>query len=298
MAIYIKLDIPGIGILEKEKLQRRVRFGLEWIKNFEFEIDYGEVWINAPLKELGGELITKFEKIISPEDVVKKVNEEQAENVIVNIVGIFKVNNNEFPCAIAIHNKKSFRKMYGDIEFDTSIKPIEDILMEDENLWILVENSLKAKIEGAKIESCHIGYSPDALIDVRERLFSYLRNSRDLIMDFIRTLKQEAEEDPTFRRYLKYFRPYDMGFLARKIDSFSEFNTFLAQLAKNSHIVKEEGNSISLRAKERESFSNFYTSFRTDFLNSIKDEWPGEDQIEGILRKWVGKYKSFDEFVD
>ncbi|UZE92409.1 MAG: hypothetical protein IB616_00925 [Methanosarcinales archaeon] len=298
MAIYIKLNIPGIGILEKERLQRRIRFGLEWIKSFEFEIDYGEVWINAPLKELGGELITKFEKITSPEDVVKSVNEEQAENAIVNIVGVLKVDDNEYPSAIAIHNKKSFRKIYGDIEFDTSIKPIEDILMENENLWVLVEKSLKTKIEGVKIESCHIGYSPDALIDVRERLFSYLCNSKDLVMDLIRTLKQEAEEDPTFRRYLKYFRPYDMGFLARKIDSFSEFNIFLTQLAKNSHIVKEEGNSISLRAKEKESFSNFYKNFRTDFLDSIKDEWPDEDQIAGILYRWVGKYKSFDEFVD
>lgn len=284
MALYIRLGISGTGLLEREKFIRKIDYASVMLEKLMFIPREYQLWLNAPLRELDGELITKGrEKIVN----FYNLKENDYKRLFYKIEGLIGLNNKEFPATLTIHDRR-FRKIYGDIELDTSMVPLEDILLDDKPFVERLKALFRDKhLKGVSVAWAFIGDSPDAVIDVRERIFSYHPKPSFLIEDMFKTIKHESEETGGIE-FLKFFSPYNLSFLAYKISSLKEFGRFLNDLTEEVDLTKEEG-SLILVAKDRKSFRDFYISFVDDFLNSIKEEWPVESKIEEILQRWISK---------
>jgi len=293
MAIYIKYDIGGRELLPSEILGRKIEFANYLAKEFDIKIDRRELWKNEYIESLGGELIACKDLEIAKKS--KDIGVQDINHHIYKMEGVLLLGEKEFIVSLISHNKRNI-KIYGNLELRIYNKDTEDLIFNKEFREKLIKfiRSYKKKRLGIRVQLIVAGESPDALIDVRKRYFSYHGGMRGFIEDMLKTIKIESEEmrKPLFD---DLFKPYNLSFIATSMEEAPQFSSFISDLRKGAHLSMSEGSVICV-AEEKKSFEKIYALFRDDFIKGAGQEWPNRDRIDSIIKNWIGKHKPLDEF--
>jgi len=289
MVFSLKVQVPGLGVFEHEKLMRKLRLAKALANYLGMEVVEEELWEGPCVKALGGKLIADRNIL----DEINKASPLKAVNYTCKLRAVYK----DRPVYIYIHNKY-FRTVYGDIVFSSSSDVFLKSIFEEKFRKELVSAITKLKkddsLKGIKIITGVIGFSPDALEDVRERVMSYHDQMWRFINDIFRTMKLESEEVGNVF-LVKFLKPYSLDYLSKKIISIEQFNSFFKSLSQKAK-VKHVGGSVFLFGEQKDSFKKIYEDFRDDFINSLRSEWYDDEKISGLLRRWLGRYASLTSF--
>lgn len=301
MALYIKLKTGNI--LEREKLERKMKFAesfLSLLKKY-FTPSSLEIWYDAPSKELHGFL--KQEEVYPTTDLPKiahKIEDVNCIRAIIKINGTFRIalSNNDvmesFAC-LSINNK-TFEEVYRTLEFEIYKNDVEDVFLLSETFRNDVHTALQqlTSIKGVIVEKCVIGETPDSFFDVRERVMVYYASPDSLLEDFIKTLDFEMREEgkTSLERVLKHVSLFQRKKVAKKMWGLMESRVNRMMPSRN---IKSYGGSMTLIASEKKSFEEVYQRIRDNLLIPVLHELPDEDEIEGRIKKALGKIRPFED---
>ena len=304
MAILLRLNLTGSGLTEKEKLERLIDYSHKFTNNINFIKEKYQVWVDHDIGELGGRLEVETEEFGRARAEIHKMPDDRVSRTIVKFYGSLKlpetleiegydvatVELTEVPATLTIYNKY-YRKIYGcTIEINTYTIEDWEIALYSEKFREDLLNALeKTERKGVDLISCVVGFSKYSIRDVRDRVFHYCHDRRIFIEDFLKTLNEESKEEESAiaEEIRKILRPYKVEFIASVLDSFKEkFDERLVDIFKRSNIALVAGSYV-LEAEKEESFRELYEELKRDFITSIKDEWPNEEKITTILRKWI-----------
>jgi len=293
MAIYVKYDIGGRELLPNEILGRKIEFANYLAGEFDIEIDKRELWKNEYIESLGGELIAYKDSEISKK--LKDIGFMDINYYVHKMEGALLLGDKKFIVSLISHNRRN-SKIYGDLELRIYNKDVGDLIFNEEfkeKLLKLIKGYKKKRL-GIRVQLIVAGESPDALIDVRKRYFSYHGGMRSFIEDLLKTIKIESEEmrKPLFD---DLFKPYNLSFIAASMEEAPQFSSFISDLRKRAHLSMSKGSVICVAEKEN-SFEKIYELFRDDFIKGAGQEWPNRDKINSIIKNWIGKHKPLDEF--
>ena len=289
MVFIIRVQITGSGLIENERLMRKIRLVKSFANVLGFENIEEELWDGPSIKAMGGKLIASDDKIL---DIINKTSPLKIPDYTYRLRATY---DNE-PIYVYIHNKR-FKQVYGDIVLSSDIFLKKVFQEEFQNKLVKAFSELKEEenLKGIRILVGVIGFNPDALEDVRERLMSYYDHIWRFVHDMFRTMKIESEEIGNV--YLvKFLKPYSLEYLSKKIISISQFESFFESLSKRAKI-KRSGGSILLFGESENSFRTIYKNFRDDFINSLRAEWYDDERIAGLLKRWLGKYASLSKYT-
>ena len=305
MAVLLRLNMIGVGLTEVEKLERLINYSHIFSRNIGFRRERYQLWIDHDIEEIGGKLEIESEDFGKIRATIHKMPDEKVSRAIVKFSGQLKlpetleiegyedvVELSEVPALLTIYNKH-YRRVYGcTIEFSTYTVQDWEITLYSEKFRENLLNTLEKTVtKGIEIESCVVGFTKYSVRDFRDRVFFYYPSRKIFVEDFLKTLNEDAKEEESAiaEEIRKILRPYKVDFLASVLDSFKEeFDKRLSNFFRETGIIMVPS-SYALIASEANSFSRLYEELKRDFITSIKDEWPNEDKIASILRKWVIK---------
>ena len=184
MAIHIKYDVRGRELLPSEIFRRRINFANYLAEELNIKIKKRELWEEEYIESLDGKLIAKNREI---ESKIDHIGFPELNIYIHKMEGILKLNSENLVVSLISHNRRN-SKIYGDLEIRFYNKDIEDIAFNQEflNRLIKIIKEYRKKRLGVSIQLIAIGESPDAIIDVRKRYFSYHVGMRQFIEDLLK----------------------------------------------------------------------------------------------------------------
>ena len=302
MAILFRLNITGAGLTEAEKLERLISYAHKFSYNIGFKRNTYHLWIDDDVEELGGKLEECTTDFGSIRAKIHRMLHEKVSKAILKFYGVLELPEpievegyesvavfDKIPATLVIYNKH-YRRIYGcTIEFSTYTIPDWEIVLNSESFRDKLLNALgKTSHEGVELISCVVGFSKYAMKDIRDRVFFYYPERKTFLEDFFRTLNEETKEETTIAESIrKILRPYKIEFLTSVLDSFKEkLDELLDTFFKETGTILVHG-SYALIASDEDTFSLLYEKLRDDFISSIKNEWPDEDKISHILKRWI-----------
>jgi hypothetical protein len=258
--------------------------------------------MNDDLEELGGKLEVDTEDFGRIRAKIHRMSEEAVSKAILKFYGVLELPEpievegyeksvvlDKLPATLVIYNKH-YRRIYGcTIEFSTYTIPDWEIVLSSESFRNkLIEALRNTAHKGIELVSCVVGFSKYAMKDIRDRVFFYYPERKVFLEDFFKTLNEEAKEDTTIAEEIrKILRPYKIEFLTSVLDSFKErLDKLLITFFEKTGAILVSG-SYALIASEEDTFSKLYEKLRDDFISNIKNEWPDEEKISFILKKWI-----------
>lgn len=304
MAFVIKLRVEK-DLLEEEKLNRKIKFLGFFIKNTKnyFKPEKTIIMADAPLLEIGGTKKSEFNGF-SEKKLISNIS--QPERTIVKIEGSFSFKIKDKPVSIPayiyLYNKEDFKKFY-DIEFDLysykDIDSISDVVLLSDNFRNELLNLVKelTVFDIVEMEKCFVG-SLESTEDVRQRTFSYYRYPFHMILDMVKTLKSEGEENTKSEIPLiiaKHLLPYKKEFLARRLWALKEFKITFDNYAKDFNINLKDG-SLSAIALEKDSFEKLYSTIRNKILMPGLKELQSDDDIMNKFKRTITGEKQISDY--
>jgi len=322
MTLYVKIRIP---LMSAEVVLRRKTELLTILYSMlagMFIPRAIEIWKDAPAEAFGGRVVKRREvkNDIKPTTIailidrlIKSANLSPL-NIIVKINGILKIKIDEeiisLPAYLSMYNVKEWRSIYYDMEFDIfpsrkyGFKTLADLYLSNNDIRDRLNTVIK-KIMSAgmpRVDRIVIGYSPDAMYDIRERVETTHRIPSSIIIDVIRTLRLEAESFKSSsyaNKLLLFIKPYKEKLIASRLWALKEFKPYFEGLLKISMIKVDYSitKGLMLYALKRESFAIFYDTIVSSFFEPLTEYLIDEEKLIGVMRNIITRTRTLDEFA-
>jgi|GEM_PF-2470181 hypothetical protein len=312
MAILFRVD--SRGETPRERLLNLLDFLYEWLNNIEFKVNKIELWENSYLIEEDGK---KEGEYVSIERLKGKIASYTDITRIDRLITIFEgviqlstpvelrsnngsVELESLPARLYTFDLGSRRALRAQSLFYTFTIPDWRLFIENDEFRSKISGSVHAEHTNVKLRALIVGKNQFASHDVRYQVFCYYLRRRDFIEDLLKTIKEEIEETKTGeyerKRIPDIITPYNLDFIASTLDSYDDaIEHRLKEFYIKSELAYEVG-SVKLRATTENAFEEFYNSFRDDFVEFFRKEFPDVDKIRKVLYRWVGKISELSEF--
>ena len=144
------------------------------------------VWLDAPVRAMGGRLIGRIENIGSyrplalREQIRRIVGGQPATRVIAVIEGEVIDGGERYSSYIALYNQPRLRRVYGDMEFDIyprgDVEGLYSLYLSSRDFREKLDKAVRGFISSEKrwVERVVLGYSYDSLGDPTEAVAIYL----------------------------------------------------------------------------------------------------------------------------
>ena len=260
------------------------------------------VWLDAPLKPMGGKLISRIENIGSyqplalREQIRRIVGGQPATRVIAVIEGEVIDGGERYSSYIALYNQPRLRRVYGDMEFD--IYPRGDV----EGLYSLYLSSRDFRERLTRVvrqlgdstprpDKIVLGYSYDALSDLSESVLAYRSSLKELVVDIFKTIRAMGEESEEYMRLSKILTPYKEQFLARSILEEKRAIDVMKSIARDSGAELETEASAMIAGAEKDSIKRFIDLFTKEILDHVAKQLIDEDRLKKLFIEAIRSYR-------
>ena len=263
-----------------------------------------DVWQDAPVKALGGKPISAQQDVsrITPLGISNMirglVRGQPLQRINVVVEGVLYARGREFSAYIMLHNEPRLRRIYGDVEFDIygdtpELDSLVDLYFLDEVLQRkLINICRQIGASSPKPDKVLLAVSPDAWVDVRERVVVFQVKPQEYITDLIRCIRWIAtgNEESTVEEYKNLnslIRPYKEDRFARYLWSIPEFRDLFKGLAERAGVYCELKHSILLAARSPEAPSRLFEGFISSIMDPLKQVLMNEERIKEELERIV-----------
>ena len=279
-----------------ERLRGKLHIFKELISSLEdvFCAETILLWVRAPVKSLGGQPIELGREAIENlsleliRSYVKKV--KIRGGLFVKVEGALKLGDSEeAPAYARLNLPRSWRDIYGDIEFDVyaagDVSDLMDLVLRDYRLRRMIVSSLEhlAGLGPARVRDAYLGYGPDCIDDMRLLSVLYHDKGPSLIKDAFSTMRLDEEARGLMRRIV----PYNKRFLARAIWNAVEGTKGFADTLERCRVRREDVKSVLLSAEEEGSFRRFYHALLGEFIGPVIKELPSTDVVSRKIREAI-----------
>ena len=324
MTLYIKMRIPRFGFAAevlKSKIDVTATL-LSYLSGI-FMPRRIELWRNAPSESLDGRVVKRIEiergsaaSSISLliDRMIKNISIEPIKTIII-IEGILNVKSDKeekaIPAYLAMYNNPEWRAVYGDIEFDIYPSRLFEKVNNLSDVYIMnadLRDKLNAVIRRlmsmgrGRVDKIVIGYSPDAINIITERVESTNPSGPSFIIDIIRTIRYEAEEMgyDYARKITTYIKPYKELVVASRLWRLREFKPFFESVMKVSNIHRDTYLSagLMLYTVDKEGFKKFHKIMVERFFEPFSAELIDLETLVSKMRKVITRTRSLDEYSE
>jgi len=259
------------------------------------------VWLDAPLRSMGGELIVKKDNITKypPLELINYikdlVKEQYILRLVISIEGHVISNGKEFSAHITLYNHRTLRQIYGDIEFDVyhygEIEGLYDLyLLSKEFRKKIIRIIQHLGKSEPRPDIIILGYSYDGLRILSDNLVVYRSRPRDLIIDIFRTLRALAEDNPEYKKYAKLITPYKEEFLAKTILEVPESKRVLSSIASKSETQLSLSSSVLAAGLSENALRKFVDTFAHEIIDKVAQELIDEDRVRKLITNVIKGY--------
>jgi len=263
-----------------------------------------DIWQDAPMEALGGKPISVQQDVskITPLGIRNMirglVRGQPLFRIIITIEGVLYSREREFPAYVTLYNESRLRRIYGDIEFDIygdspELDSLADLYFQDELLQRkLVSICRHIGTSSPKPDKVLLVMSPDAWIDVRERIVTFQVKPQEFITDLIKCIrwiatKSEESKVVEYRKLYSLIRPYREDRFAKYLWSIPEFRNLFKSMAKEAEMYCELTHSILLAAKRPQSSARLFESFIDNIIDPLRQRITNEERLIKELEKVV-----------
>jgi len=298
MSLWLKYKFEFSNIAPIEQYIKKVAFKNRIENVLEIKDASYELWNKALFEEMNGELLIEDKNIEKIRDSIQEMI--NPDSLFQKTKGFLEIQGKKISFNSILYNSRKYREIYGDIQIDSTNFSFEDLFLNNSEFKNKILKLIKIDLPHIYLTSCIVGESPDAVNDIRERIFTYHPKSRYFIEDFFSTFKiwsnqireEEIITDKTKIDYGYYFKQFNTEYLARKIEKDTAFNTYCTNMAKKVG-AKVTGGSILLEADTTETFDKLFQMIKDDF-NEIKNQWYSDKKLKTALKSWFSGQQELD----
>jgi len=259
------------------------------------------VWLDAPLRSMGGALIAERDNIAeyTPLGLINYigylVREQPALRLVISIEGYVISNGKEFPAYITLYNHRILRQIYGDIEFDAyhygDVEGLYNLYLSSEEFRRKIVRVIEYLGKSTpRPDIIVLGYSYDGLRILSDNLVIYRPKIRDFIIDIFRTLRALAEDNPEYKKYAKLITPYKEEFLAKTILEVPESTRVLSTIASKSETQLSLSSSVLAAGLSENALRNFVDTFARDIIDKVAQDLIDEDRVRKLITSVIKAY--------
>lgn len=255
-----------------------------------------DIWQDAPAEALGGKPISVGQDVskITPLGIRNMIRGlikgQPLYRIIVTIDGVLYSKEREFSAYITLYNEPRLRRIYGDIEFDIygdspELDSLVDLYFQDDLLREkLISICRHIGTSSPRPDKVLLVTSPDAWIDVRERVVTFQTKPQEFITDLIRCIRWIATkgEGPEVREYKKFnslIRPYREDRFAKYLWGIPEFRSLFRSMAEEAEMYCELTHSILLASKTPQSSTRLFESFINNIIDPLSQRITNEERL-------------------
>lgn len=306
MGIYVKLKasrrVPSI-----DWALARINHCYEALKFFQkgkiFLPKTINVWLNAPVESLDGQLIKKIEISNLYNDVEslrswikEKFYSEKLFSSIIVFDGIWDFDNIKLEGFFSANNEYIWRNAYHDIEIDAygrgEIDDLMDVFQKNNQVEALVDNLVtifKQAEEKQPFSYREIYFSIGSAEygqDV-DMVALHLNDWRDFVGYLYSRLRKDKDEWISNK-----VSPIDRGFFLKSVRGERVVRNISNKIGKETLLIEKTGKSVTYIAKDRKSFSKFYQKFKEEVFKSAVDELPEANTLKRDIKKGLERLGS------
>jgi hypothetical protein len=306
LGIYVRLK-PSRRLPPIDWALARINHCYEALKFFEkgkiFLPKTINVWLNAPIESLDGQLIKKIEVSNLYNDVEKlrswvKENfyPEKLFSSIIVFDGIWDFDNIKLAGFFSANNEYMWRKAYHDVEIDAygkgEIDDLMDVFQKNNQVEGLVDNlvTIFKQVEEKQPLSYREIYfsigSAEYGQDV-DMVALHLNDWRDFVGYLYSRLRKDKDDWINNK-----VSPIDRRFFLKSVRGEKVVRSISNKIGKETLLEEKKGKSVTYIAKDRKSFSKFYQKFKKEVFKSAVKELPEANKLKSDIKKGLEKQGS------